>query len=115
MSWYAAHIVMDADEQDICNYLKQWPKQYIAGREVSRRAAGKHRFREDPYWASQPLNRLLERSIIETDGCGHFRLVQKEEKQPKKWIAPHIKKLLEESGKQFDGILEVDTGEDSES
>ena len=105
---------MEADDQEIVNYLKQWPSQFVAGREISRRAAGKHRYREDPYWANQPLSRLLEKSSIETDGSGHYRLVQKEKKKVKKWIAPHIKKILEESGKQFDGALDVDTEEDTQ-
>ncbi len=45
---------MDADEQDICNYLKQWQKQFISGREICRCAGGKWRFRDDPHWANQP-------------------------------------------------------------
>ena len=103
---------MDADEQDICNYLKQWPKQYIAGREICKRAAGKHRYREDPYWANQPLQRLVERGILERDATSHFRLLQ-EKKKPKKWVSPQIKKILEESGKNFDEILEDGSTRDS--
>src|SRR5882724_10387736 len=54
-SWTTMFTGMDADEQDICNYLKQWHKQFISGREICRRAGGKRRFRDDPYWANQPL------------------------------------------------------------
>jgi hypothetical protein len=101
---------MDADEQDICNYLKQWPKQFISGREICKRAGGKRRFREEPHWANQPLLRLVERQILETDSSGHFRLVEKKQRQ--RWISPELKKILEEQGKTFD---EFDTDTESES
>src|SRR5438034_9382380 len=103
--------VMDADEQEICNYLKQWPKQFVSRREICRRAAGKHRFREDPYWATQPLLRLVEKAILETDAAGHFRLLRKEKKQAKKWISPQLKKILEQSGQTFEA-LEPEQSED---
>ncbi len=99
---------VDADEKDICDFLKQWPKQFTSGKEICRRAAGKHRYREDPYWATQPLIRLVEKTIVETDGNSHYRLLQKEKKRVKRWISPELKKLLEESGREFDG---VDIGE----
>ena len=107
---------MDADEQDICNYLKQWQKQFISGREICRRAGGKRRFREDPYWANQPLLRLVEKQIIESDAGGHFRLVQKEKKQrqrPQQWISPELRRILEEGGKKLEE-LELDSAEDSQ-
>jgi len=112
--WTTMLAGMDADEQDICNYLKQWQKQFISGREICRRAGGKRRFREDPFWANQPLLRLVERQIIEADAGGHFRLVQKEKKQrPQKWISPELRKILEEGGKKLED-LEIDSTEDSQ-
>src|SRR5258707_5917427 len=104
---------MDADEQDICNYLKAWPKQYISAREICRRAGGKRRFREDPFWANQPLLRLVEKNILENDAAGYYRL-KPEEKQTrtKRWISPHIQQMLDESGKAFDGVYEADKSEE---
>src|SRR5690349_513529 len=89
------HVI--SDEQDICNYLKQWPKQFTSGKEVGRLAAGKHRYREDPYWATQPLIRLVEKQVIETDCNGHYRMIQKEKKKVKKWISPELQRILEQS------------------
>ena len=107
---------MDADEQDICNYLKQWPKQFISGREIAKRAGGKRRAKDEPTWATDPLLRMVEKQIIEADRGGHFRLIQQEKKPPpKKWVSPQIKKLLEESGKKFEGVIDVDTPDDSPS
>ena len=69
---------MDADENEIVAYLKQFGRQFVSGREICRRAAGKQRYREEPYWANQPLLRLVERRILETDSGGHFRIVPDE-------------------------------------
>jgi len=40
--------MLDADEQDIVNYLKSWPRQFVSGREIGRRAAGKRRYPRRP-------------------------------------------------------------------
>ena len=108
---------MDADEQEIITYLKQWGRQFVSGREICRRAAGKHRYREDPYWATQPLLRLVERAILETDASGHFRLIPENKKPrgPKKWISPQLKKILEQSGKDFGDALDADEPDASDS
>ena len=52
---------MDADERDICNYLKAWPGQFVYGRDIARRAGGKWRFRENPDWATEVLSRLVDK------------------------------------------------------
>jgi hypothetical protein len=105
---------MDADERDICNYLKSWPGEFVFGRDVARRAAGKHRFREDPEWAEPVLARLVERGILEADATGHYRLrAKKEQSTVKKWVSPHIKKILNESGKDFTDIYKI-SGEDED-
>ena len=104
---------MDSDEREICAYLKSWPGQWVSGREIARRAAGKHRFREDQNWAAQPLTRLLERALIEADSTGHYRLKALDRnKQAKRWISPEIKKLLEKTGKDFEKGVQLDAPED---
>ena len=98
---------MDADERDICNYLKSWPGQFVYGRDIARRAGGKWRFREDPEWANQVLARLVERGIVESDSTGQYRLRAKKEK-PKKWVSPQIKEILEKSSQDFTQVFEID-------
>ena len=106
---------MDADEQAICDYLKSWPRQFIAAREIARRASGKKRFHDDPDWAIRVLLRMMEKGLVEGDSAGHYRLPRPEKPdQPKKWISPEIKKILEQSGKKFDDILEIDDPSDTE-
>ena len=99
---------MDADEREICNYLKGYPGQFIGVSEICRRAAGKRRYREEPNWAVQVLTRLLEKGVVEADSTGHYRLKQKQKEKPQRWMAPHIKKILEESGKKFGDAIEID-------
>ncbi len=105
---------MDADERDICIYLKGLPGQFISGREIARRAAGKKRFREQSDWATPVLSRLVEKGIIDSDATGHYRL-KPVEKKPKnyRYLSPQVKKILQASGKNFEGVFEIEeTDED---
>ena len=103
---------MDADEKDICNYLKVWSKQFISGPEIARRAAGKKRFLKDPNWADSPLARLLDRGIIESDSAGHYHLLPTDENERrKKWVSPQIKRILDRSGKNFETVWELEEPE----
>ncbi|PYJ03027.1 MAG: hypothetical protein DME25_13860, partial [Verrucomicrobia bacterium] len=99
---------MDADEREICLFLKSWQHQFVSAREIARRAGGKWRFREDPNWALPVLGRLVERGLVETDANAHYRLKPQHKKEKKKWVSPQIKRLLEESGKKFEETIEVD-------
>jgi|ERR1051325_7811511 hypothetical protein len=100
---------MDADERDICDYLHSWRGQFVAAREIARRAAGKWRFRDDPNWAVPILVRLTERKVIECDASGHYRLMPEQKKKDrKKWISPEVRKILEQSGKDFAEGVDID-------
>jgi hypothetical protein len=104
---------MEADEQAICSYLKSFPKEFVSAREICRRAGGKKRYRDDPYWAKQILMSLAEKGILESDSAGHYRLRPPDKKKgPKRWIAPHIQELLRKSGKDFEGVIEFDDTDD---
>ena len=65
---------MGTDEMSIYEFLKTAPNDFALEREIARRAAGKKRFREDPNWARAILFRMVREEIIETDGCGQYRL-----------------------------------------
>jgi hypothetical protein len=101
---------MDSDERDICNYLKGFKGQFIGVTEISRRASGKRRFREDPNWALPVLGRLEESNLVEGDATGHYRLkvAAKKDREKKRWVAPQIRKILEESGKDFGETINVE-------
>src|SRR6266536_647437 len=100
---------MDADERDICLYLKGFPNQFVSFREISRRAGGKRRYRNEPEWATPIVPRMVEKGLIESDSTGHYRLkIQPKRERPTRWVSPQIRKILEKSGKTFDGVFEVD-------
>ncbi len=106
---------MDPDEKDICEFLKSWQGQFVAVKEICRRAGGKWRFKDDPNWAVPVLQRLLEMKLVESDTTGHFRLIPEEKKRDKKkwWLSPEHKKILEESGK-FEEVFETKEEEEEE-
>jgi hypothetical protein len=90
---------MDADERDIFNYLKTWGSEFVGVREICRRAGTKKRFHENPEWAKPILQLMTERSILERDILGRYRVKPK----PKhgrggRWVSPDIEKLLKENG-----------------
>jgi hypothetical protein len=82
--------------------LKSFPGQFLSGREVARRAGGKWKFHDDPNWAVPVLMRLKDQNLVESNASGQYRLLENMKKQKqKRWISPHLKKILEESGKDF--------------
>jgi hypothetical protein len=102
---------MDADQNDICQFLKSWPGQFVSRKEICRRAGGKWRYREDENWALPVLQRMLENYLVESDSTGHFRLLRHAPCDPKNkkrlWISPAIRKILQQSGRSF-GVLDLD-------
>ena len=99
---------MDSDEREICEYLKSWHDQFISTREIGRRAGGKWRYREDQHWATPVLARMAEKGILESDSNGHYRLVRQDKQKKCGWIAPHIRAILQGSGKDFSKVFELD-------
>ena len=102
---------MDADEVEICQFLKSWPGQFVSGKTICRRAGGKWRFREDENWAIPILRHLLDSSLVEADETGHYRLQEQESpdkhNRKKLWISPAIKAILRQSGGDF-GVVDLD-------
>jgi hypothetical protein len=99
---------MDADETEVCTYLKAFRGQFVSPKELARRAGGKWRFRENPSWATPILLRLVEKGALECDASGYYRLREKDKQKSKKWVSPQIKAILEHSGKDFGDLLETD-------
>jgi hypothetical protein len=97
---------MDADEKEICDFLRSWPGQFVSHREICKRAGGKWRYREDPKWAVPILTRMVEKGILESDASGHFRLLP-EKKEKKRELSEETKEILER-GKGADGVTEIE-------
>ena len=95
---------MDTDERDIFQFLKTWGADFTNAKEVARRATSKKRFYEDPDWAKPILMRMAERGILESDIQGRYRIKPvPKKKHVKKWVAPDIAKILQESGLEVEG------------
>lgn len=105
---------MDADEREIFRFLKSWGNQFVAAREICRRAGGKRRFQEEPEWARPALLRMVGRGILESDATGHFRIKRISMKDRNKlWVEPDIAKIPEESGEipEESGVKAEDAGD----
>lgn len=100
---------MDGDQREILLYLKSWPRLFVSGREICRRAGSKRRYREDPRWALPILSRMVEDGLIESDSHGHYRFKQPApERKRRRWIAPHFARILLERSKDFDSVIASD-------
>jgi hypothetical protein len=52
----------------------------------------------------------MENNIVETDGLGHYRLKEMDTKlarKRRKWISPHLRRILERSGRDFGELLDI--------
>ncbi len=65
---------MTYEESAIVNFLKGIPEEFVARREIARRAIKRSLFEEDPHWADAPLSSLLDQRIIEKNDSAQYRL-----------------------------------------
>ena len=99
----------------IMDYLKPMGRQYASPKEVCRRAGGKQKFIEDPYWAKPLLKKLEKKGMIESNSSGHYRLKGEPEDEKKKIpLSPHIQSILARSGKDFSETIVLEVDEDYE-
>jgi|SRR5208283_3005739 len=103
---------MDADEREIFQFLKTWGSEFVGAVEIAKRSGSKKRFYDDPDWAKPVLIRLVERGVLENDLNGRYRIkpLSRKDKQ-KRWVAPDISKILEESGLDVEDGSNVATDE----
>src|ERR1043165_9782056 len=101
---------MDAEERDIYYYLKSYGREFVNRREISRRAGGKHRYRQSPNWVDPVIERMIERGILESGEGGHYRIKApaKHEEKKLRFISPHMAKILRESGKDFSKTIVIE-------
>jgi hypothetical protein len=102
---------MDIDEREIFLFLKSYGADYVAAREICRRAGGRRRYDEDHDWALPILLRMVERSILETNAGGQYRVRPVKKKKTSRWVSPDIAKILKESGVEPEGGAGIDSDE----
>ncbi len=106
---------MDADEKEIYNYLKSMGHQFVSSREICRRAGGKKKWQENPRWAITLLIRMTDKNILEADPLAHYRIKLEEKKKRGRWVSPHVAKILQGSGQNFEGIIDIEAREEIET
>ena len=94
---------MDIDEREIFLFLKSYGTDYVAAREICRRAGGRRRYDEDHEWAIPILLRMVERQILETNAAGQYRVKPKAKEKNERWVSPEIAKILNEQGIKVEG------------
>ena len=65
---------MTYEELAILNFLKGTPNDFVARREIARKALKRVVFEENPHWADVPLTCLVETGALEQDDSGHYRI-----------------------------------------
>lgn len=99
---------LSTDANCVLIYLKNYPNDFMTETEIARRADGRHRFMDDPYWAHFALIELTDFKYVETDGSGRFRLkttvaaTASPKKPGAKFLSPQMREILQQSGKGFD-------------
>ena len=65
---------MTYEESAIVNFLRGVPEEFVARREIARRALKRSLFEENPHWADAPLASLLDQGQIEKNDQAQYRL-----------------------------------------
>ncbi len=65
---------MNAEEQAICGFLKQFPGTFVSVTDISRRLGQQQKFRKDRAWSRPILRRMELDGLVESNPCGEYRL-----------------------------------------
>ena len=65
--------MLNADQQQVLNFLRSSPDTWFAAREVSRRAGTRAQFEEEPRWAINCLRYLFDMKLVERDSQAHYK------------------------------------------
>ncbi len=69
---------MNYEETAILNFLKGFDDNYVARREIARKALKRAVYEDNPHWADAPLAALADQHLVEQDESGHFRIRKQE-------------------------------------
>lgn len=65
---------MNADETEIIELLRNYPKTYVSVLEISKRLIHRHRRDDDRHWARPILRRMEMDGVVESNLSGEYRL-----------------------------------------
>jgi hypothetical protein len=69
---------MNADEQEIYDFLNENPETFVSATEVSKKLGKGRRSNKDKMWARPILRRMEMDGVLETNECGEYRIAVKE-------------------------------------
>ena len=91
---------METEEREICIYLKSWNGQFVSGREIARRAAGKRRFREDQPGLSRSSRAWWKRELSKAMPPAISALfLNRRKRNPKSGSRPRSKRSCSKAAK----------------
>ena len=70
--------MVNAEQQQVLNFLQTSPTTSFAAMEISRRAGTRKQFEHDPRWAINCLRYLLDMKLVERDNRGHYKLATRD-------------------------------------
>lgn len=65
---------MTYEEAQIIDYLKGSPDEFVARKEIARKAVNRRVFDEDPHWADAALRSLVDTKALEQNESGAYRI-----------------------------------------
>jgi hypothetical protein len=65
--------MLNAEQQQVLNYLRSSPQTWFSAMEVSRRAGTRAQFEEEPRWAVNCLRYLFDMKLVERDSQAHYK------------------------------------------
>lgn len=65
---------MTYEETKIIDFLKGSPNEFVARREIARKAMNRQHFEENPHWADAPLSSLVNQEWLEQNENGHYKI-----------------------------------------
>lgn len=65
---------MSYEESAIMNFLQGSASDYVARREIARKALKRAIFEENPHWADAPLASLVDQGLVEQNESGHYKI-----------------------------------------
>jgi hypothetical protein len=66
--------MLNAEQQQVLNYLSSSPETWFSAMEVSRRAGTRKQFEEEPRWAIECLRYLVDMKLAQRDSQAHYKL-----------------------------------------
>ena len=65
--------MLNAEQQQVLNFLRSSPETWFSAMEVSLRAGTREQFEEEPRWGVNCLRYLFDMKLVERDSSAHYK------------------------------------------